>query len=56
MFIHIYLKEFHDFYIAYLEDDEKKRIIGDLIHDKEFIFDIIQSEFKEIKSDFQTTF
>ena len=56
MFIHIHLKEFHDFYIAYLEDDGNKRIIGDLIHDKEFLFGIIQRELKKIKSNFQTSF
>ena len=57
MFSYLYiLKEFHEFHMAFLVDEEKKSSVGDLIDDKEFVFDTVQTEFKEITSDYQTTF
>ena len=53
MFSYLYiLKEFHEFHMAFLVDEETKSSVGDLIDDKEFVFDIVQTEFKEITSDF----
>ena len=40
----------------FLEDKEKILILGKLISDKEIVFKLVISEFKEITPEFETTF
>ena len=46
------VKDFHEFHMDFLEDKEKILILGELISDKEIVFDVILSELKEVKPEF----
>ena len=54
--IEIIVKDFHDFHVDFLEDSFKKETLGKLITDREMMFTIILSEFKEKIPEFKTSF
>ena len=50
--IDIIVKDFHDFYVDFLEDSLKKKTLGKLITDSDITFSIILSEYKDKTPEF----
>ena len=50
------VNDFHEFHMDFLKDKENTLILGKFISDKEIVFEVVRSEFKEVKPEFESSF
>ena len=54
--ISIFIKEFHDFHVDFLKNPFNQITLGPMITDRESVFAIISSEYKDMNQEFEASF